>query len=125
MAGSNPQPASRRRARRLAAAFLAVQLAVPALWYLRSPDYDTRFAWRMFASTSAVRCTPEASVDGVSVDLRQRFGEVWVHRLEGGWQGVLDGINARLCEDGIPRVELRCVELDGTRRILVGAPCAP
>ncbi len=120
-----PNGERRSRASRFIGVCLVLQLAVPVAWYLTPrDDYDPRFAWRMFTSTAHIECLPVATVNGTRVDLVRRFGQVWNHRLEGGWRFVLDAVTERLCAEGDAHVTLQCVEVTGRRKTLLGPPCA-
>lgn len=113
-----------RRRAVFVAAFLAIQLALPLLWYASDrADYDARFAWRMFASQSAARCSAEATLDGRRIDLERHLAEVWRHRLRDGWGGVLSAVTVQLCARGDAEVALRCVEVGGAERTLRGPAC--
>ncbi|MEM7247605.1 MAG: hypothetical protein AAF533_19870 [Acidobacteriota bacterium] len=94
-------------------AFIGVQLALPLHYYtLRDDPYDERFAWRMFSSTSMVRCETEIHHDGVLIELDDALPSTWASMLEKRHaKAVSDELVQRLCEsspDAVVTLALTC-----------------
>jgi hypothetical protein len=82
---------------------VALQIAIPASYYLRGARErdDERFSWRMFSAVRVKRC---------DVDLRVRQGEQWsdldLDRLiHASWQTALERGRKRVIEH---LLEMRC-----------------
>jgi hypothetical protein len=108
-----------RRHGRWIAAYLVVQLAVPAAYYVRRDPHDERFSWRMFSTMRMVRCEPELRVNGHPVMLSAQFHEAWIELARRGRFGVIETMAQHLChrhpgDQVIP--SLRCTYLDGRAR---------
>lgn len=100
---------------RAIALFVVIQLALPALYFLRKDPHDERFAWRMFSPMRMVRCTPLATINDQPFDLAGKFHEAWLELAQRGRFRVIEAMGARLCKDN-PNSEVRisidCVYLD-------------
>ncbi len=103
---------------------VALQVAIPASYYLRDGDPDDeRFAWRMFSNVRFRRCDVSASLvreDGQvrALALRGRLHSAWVHNLERGRGRVIERFLSTHCEAGVSEalLERRC------RGLAEGAP---
>ena len=101
---------------RFIAAFLALQLAIPLLYYtVRRDRHDERFAWRMFSPMRMIQCDPRVVVDGKPFALTSRFHEAWYELARRGRFAVIEAMAARLCEGGghTVRVTMTCKTIDG------------
>jgi hypothetical protein len=108
---------------RAIAAFLAIQLVLPATYYLRRDRHDERFSWRMFSPMRMTRCQPSATVGGQPVALAASFHEAWISLAQRGRLRVFEAMGQRLCREHAGQevvLWLRCQYLDGTRRELGG-----
>jgi hypothetical protein len=106
--------------------FVAVQLLVPALYYLTTEDkYDERYAWRMFSPTRSAVCgsgeelrsPPEFLVGGEPILLYGKFHEAWVTLAKRGRKSVIEAMAERLCADHpnqAVRVRYSCRDVDNT-----------
>lgn len=101
---------------RFIVAFLAIQLLLPALYYIgRRDPHDERFAWRMFSPMRMTKCTPSFTVGSAPVSLYANFHEAWIELAERGRFVVVEAMAAKLCHDhpGVPvNVKLTCTYLD-------------
>jgi hypothetical protein len=87
--------------------YLVVQLGLPAWYYFRDDKYDERFAWRMFSTIRASRCSapgnlrapPEFTVDGQPVRIESLFHEAWVGLTRRARPSVLHAMGKKLCRD--------------------------
>jgi len=123
--------ATRRRIANLAVvAWLAVQLAVPALYYLRGGGPDERFAWRMYSTHRLTRCGvalndyPEGGGKSRSVELNRAYHRAWISLLSRGQPRVADAVMEDQCRRGDVarvRVRWRCVTPDGEAQAAVYA----
>jgi hypothetical protein len=101
------------------AAFLVSQLLLPLRWYLlRDPGdpFDERFAWRMFSPERMVRCSAQAQLNGVPLDLGRKFHSAWLTLVERGRMDVVHAVIDRVCltePGGDLRMSLSCREIDG------------
>lgn len=106
---------------------VAVQVAIPASYYLRDERDDERFAWRMFSAVRLRRC--EVSAYDVHVEPRQSapsrsrldvphlLHASWIRSLERGRPSVIDRFLATRCAAGADegQLERRCIEPSGVR----------
>jgi len=81
-------------------AFVALQLALPLLYYVARRDpHDERFAWRMFSPMRMAQCSPRFEIDGRPVNLYSRFHEAWVTTAQRGRFDVIEAMGAVLCRE--------------------------
>jgi hypothetical protein len=137
-AGGGPPPTVRRAAvhshfrlrpqGRASAAWLwllvAIQIAIPASYYLRDANRDDeRFAWRMFSGIRLKRCTvaarEERQGERALVPLRGVLHSSWIHALERGRRRVIEQFMLDRCERGAVTVTLerRCQSVQPGRRM--------
>lgn len=97
--------------------WLAVQLALPASYYLRDDPFDERFAWRMFSDVRAVSCDLRLRIDGEALHPKERFHVAWVGLARRARPSVLRGMVRHLCDEGATEVTLdaRCPLPGGTQ----------
>lgn len=101
---------------------MAVQVALPASYYLLRDDRDDeRFAWRMFSSVRLTRCTvaafEEHSDKRLALDLRESLHASWQRSLERGRRRVIERFLATRCERQALQyslLERRCTSPSGT-----------
>ena len=118
-----PDESIRTRQRRLLLGFLAVQLVVPATYYLRDDRYDERFAWRMFSAVRLHAC--ETTADEVRrrpeglraspIDLARAIHVAWLDHLGRNRRAVIHAFLERRCrEPSVVRVRVvnACVTAD-------------
>ncbi|MFZ5476660.1 MAG: hypothetical protein ACOZNI_07795 [Myxococcota bacterium] len=114
--------ASRRAADLFIVAWIGLQLAVPASYYLLDRKWDERFAWRMYSAERMTRCgvgVKEYRGDGSrDVDLDGTYQRTWISLLSRGQPRVIDAVLVSRCTD--PEVEQvrlrrRCKAPDGTQ----------
>lgn len=99
----------------LAVAWIVVQIALPASWYLGEGRYDERFAWRMFSTERIVRCAPRFVADGEAVRMGERWHVVWIKLVKRGRTDVADAMAAELCAEARDvRLHLSCRLPDGS-----------
>lgn len=115
---SEGPPRRRRLASAAIATYLAIQIALPASYYVAGDPRDERFAWRMFSSRRFTQCDVsfETSRGTVRVDeLGSEIHSAWIELAERGRPAVLRAIARRLCEDrGGPVVtRVTCTFPDG------------
>ena len=118
------------------AAWLIVQLVLPASYYVRAASvppegeghadaYDERWSWRMFSPVRMLRCKPEYTLDGQGpANLERYVHSAWISLLKRGRMDVVEGVSAHLCareEVESVRLELECREADGTRVPIIDA----
>ncbi len=102
---------------------VAVQVAIPASYYLRDTNLDDeRFAWRMFSGVRLKRCTAvvreQHGDKAVAVPLQGTLHSSWIHALERGRKRVIERfLNAR-CDQGADSVLLqrRCQSVEPGRK---------
>jgi hypothetical protein len=98
-------------------AWLAVQLALPLLYYVSRRDpHDERFAWRMFSPMRMIQCDPQFVLDDKPIDLKTEFHEGWIDLAKRARFSILEAMGARLCaEHPGKRIELQmtCAPLGG------------
>lgn len=100
---------------------VAVQVAIPASYYLRKSDLDDeRFAWRMFSAVRVKRCTVELFEVGSAgehpVDLEKALHSSWRSALARGRTRVIQHFLAEHCErTAAERLEFlrSCRDADG------------
>ena len=96
--------------------FLAVQLLLPAVYYVARHDpHDERFAWRMFSPMRMTQCKPHFVMDGKPVELSTQFHEAWRELAGRGRFVVVEAMAARLCKDhpgASVNVSLDCSYID-------------
>ncbi|HEX5657114.1 MAG TPA: hypothetical protein VFX59_07955 [Polyangiales bacterium] len=98
---------------------VAVQVAIPASYYLRAERDDERFAWRMFSAVRLRRCEVSAyDVHGPArrrVDVPHALHASWIRSLERGRPNVIDRFLATRCAFGAQEAQLerRCHEPSG------------
>ena len=104
------------------AGFLALQIAVPASYYLRERSDDERFSWRMFSTLRLRDCRvkvtefPSTGAAPRPVPIEQDVHVAWLRLLERMRGSVVDKYLRRRCErESIQRVELvrSCRDPDG------------
>jgi hypothetical protein len=99
---------------------VALQVAIPASYYLRQDRDDERFAWRMFSAIRLRRCEVAAfDVRGPSrrrVDLTHVLHASWIRSLERGRASVIDRFLATRCGSDVEEAQLerRCREPSGS-----------
>jgi hypothetical protein len=120
--------------------FLAVQLAVPAHYYLaRADKHDERFAWRMFSSMRFLKCSAEFSAHADTprrIVIDRFFHEAWTEVAERGRLSVIERMGAKLCaercadagdrrcalrDDETLAIAVRCTGVDRTTEIYQSA----
>lgn len=90
---------------------VAIQIAIPASYYLRGRERDDeRFAWRMFSGVRLKRCSvsvTRALADGSSqpVALERTLHSSWINALKRGRTSVIERYLAKQCS-GSAAVEL-------------------
>jgi hypothetical protein len=110
---------------------VALQLAIPASYYLRAERDDERFAWRMFSAVRLRRCEVSAyDVKGSSrrrVELPHALHASWIRSLERGRPNVIDRFLATRCAADVAEAQLerRCREPSGATMapMLYRRPC--
>ncbi len=97
-------------------AFVAVQLALPPLYYVTRRDpHDERFTWRMFSPMRLAQCAPRFEIDGKPLNLYSRFHEAWVTTAQRGRFDIVEAMAATLCREHPGKavdVSLSCTYLD-------------
>ncbi len=114
------RPDEPRRARWLWL-LVALQIAIPASYYLRENRDDERFAWRMFSAVRAKRCRVQAARlwrgrSPQRVDVGRVLHSGWVRSLERGRSQVIERLLEQLCQGSDAervRLERRCDEPSG------------
>ncbi|MFT3923535.1 MAG: hypothetical protein QM778_13460 [Myxococcales bacterium] len=102
---------------------VALQIAIPASYYLRSANLDDeRFAWRMFSGVRLKHCSVSAREHGEqlrnrSVPLRGALHGSWVHAIERGRERVIERFLSSRCSPSVSQVTLerRCEGVDDSR----------
>lgn len=111
---------ARRSRRSLYAGFVALQLVVPASYYVRDERFDERFAWRMFSGirVSTCRTTVVEERDGSAarLSLSENLHSAWIEHLGRNRRRVIDRFLENRCDHGASRVELTntCEQPDGS-----------
>jgi hypothetical protein len=108
---------------RAAVAYLAVQLLLPATYYLRRDRHDERLSWRMFSTMRMATCEPELRIDGRPLQLASAFHVAWIELARRGRLVVIEAMAAHLCRRNPGSevvVRLRCRYLDLSARELGG-----
>jgi hypothetical protein len=98
---------------------VAVQVAIPASYYLGGGDPDDeRFAWRMFSGVRLKRCQVSAfGLDDAGSEFELRLAGAlhgsWLHALERGRQRVIERYLVTHCQSGVRSVKLerRCSDV--------------
>lgn len=91
---------------------VALQLAIPASYYLRAAPDDERFAWRMFSAVRVKSCGVRAfAIDRAGersrIDLDASLHSAWVRSLERGRERVIGRLLSQRCvADQAARTEL-------------------
>ena len=115
-------PRRRRLTNLFIAGFLALQIAVPASYYLRDRSDDERFSWRMFSTLRLRDCqvkvseVPSGTSAPRAVAIEQDVHVAWLRLMERMRGAVVDKYLRRRCErEAIQRVELvrSCRDTDG------------
>jgi hypothetical protein len=119
----------RRATSAFIAAFLALQLGVPAAWYVGENRDDERFRWRMFSSQAMESRTQRCELDLAewdaagspgSLSLASTLPELWITALQRRAPRVDAAILRWRCrQPGIlgARLERRCTLPDGEVRV--------
>jgi hypothetical protein len=101
---------------------VALQIAIPASYYLRDADHDDeRFAWRMFSGVRLKRCTAlvreHRGGKVAPVTLRGVLHSSWIHALERGRVRVIEQFLRSRCDRGAESVlmERRCQSVERGR----------
>lgn len=104
------------------AAALAVQIAVPATYYLGDDPFDERFAWRMFSAVRVYRCELSAldfdGGSGTPVRLDATIHAGWITTMRRGRESVIRRYLRWRCEAAAvtgARVTNRCTTPEGER----------
>jgi hypothetical protein len=101
---------------------VALQLAIPASYYLgRDDPDDERFAWRMFSVVRLKRCEVSASESDASglrrpIEISSSLHASWVRSLERGRGSVIEHFLALRCaQRGVAAsaLERRCASASG------------
>jgi len=83
--------------------FLAIQIALPAHYYLFSDPYDERFAWRMYSSMRMVKCQTAIyegqGAERKKIKLSREIGMPWVKGISRGKLRVLHAYADRRCAE--------------------------
>lgn len=87
------------------AVLVAIQVALPASYYLRSDDPDDeRFAWRMFSAIRLRRCEvrawDEVAEGQRPVNLATALHASWQRLLDRGRRSVIEHFLERRCDEG-------------------------
>ncbi len=98
---------------------VALQIAIPASYYLGQRRDDERFAWRMFSAVRVQKCRVGAfekqrgDSSDRPIELRAVLHSAWIHGLERGRTRVIERFLATRCHNPeISEVELlrRCAD---------------
>lgn len=85
----------------LIAAFLTLQIALPASYYFRDDPLDERFAWRMFSSVRTVSCRvqlyDETAGGRQRLRLMRELHVAWKNLLGRGREHILGGFARHWC----------------------------
>jgi hypothetical protein len=101
---------------------VALQVAIPAAYYVRADDRDDeRFAWRMFSGVRMRSCSVrvfelKAGARPQQVPLSRSLHSSWIHALERGRRRVMERFLATRCGGHVERavLERRCDEVEAT-----------
>jgi hypothetical protein len=91
---------------------VALQVAIPMSYYLRSSDLDDeRFAWRMFSDVRVKRCRVRAFEVGergrrAEIVLGQTLHSSWIHSLERGRRRVVARFLDSRCAPAVTETQL-------------------
>jgi hypothetical protein len=92
---------------------VALQVAIPASYYLRTEALDDeRFAWRMFSDVRLKRCRvrafEEARAGGARAEIRlpQVLHSSWVHGLERGRRRIIERFLETRCSASVRAAQL-------------------
>lgn len=115
------------------AGYLALQVGLPAAYYLGGEEADERFAWRMFSARRMRTCSVSARAvepgGERTLDLRRELQAAWIRWLERGDPAVTSAFHRRVCEAGAVALSLdrRCQTRDGDRLPTerIELPCGP
>lgn len=84
-------------------AWLALQIALPASYYLGEDPFDERFAWRMFSPVRIAGCSVELfdASDGVErpLNLQRDLHVVWINLLKRARMSVIESYARKVCEE--------------------------
>jgi hypothetical protein len=101
---------------------VALQVAIPASYYVRADRDDERFAWRMFSAVRVKRCDIELREQRAGawteVDMTPILHASWRNALKRGRQRVIEHLLEVRCEQpGREAVELvrRCRNTHGEK----------
>jgi hypothetical protein len=110
--------------------WLALQIGVPASYYLGRDRFDERFAWRMFSPVRMVACQTRF-VDGTGggqslVRAGADLHEVWTGLLTRARRSIIEGFARRWCDarraDGaaapVLNVDVTCANPDTLNRVI-------
>lgn len=98
---------------------VALQVAIPASYYLRADRDDERFAWRMFSAVRLRRCEVRAHDvkrgERHQVELPRVLHASWIRSLERGRASVIERFLAARCAAGADEAQLErsCREPSG------------
>jgi len=120
-------PRHTRRRVGFAAAWLALQVALPLSWYVGSDPLDERFAWRMFSDARRVSCALRLTVEGRHPHPREWFQVGWIKLARRGRTDVLRAMARHTClqTDRPTSVDARCPLSDGTVRTMTTRATPP
>jgi hypothetical protein len=98
---------------------VAVQVAIPASYYLRGHDPDDeRFAWRMFSNVRLKRCSVRVFTVGAAGERREvrlpgSLHSSWINALERGRVRVIEHYLASQCslQVGTTFLDRRCEDV--------------
>ncbi len=104
---------------------VALQVAIPASYYLTRTDRDDeRFAWRMFSGIRRKRCSVSAREqrhDGSlsPVAVRGALHGSWIHALERGRRRVIEEFLRSRCASEVATITLerRCQSVDSAQQL--------
>jgi hypothetical protein len=119
---SSPPPPANNRHYGWLWLLVALQVAIPASYYVRADRDDERFAWRMFSAVRVKRCEVELREqhEGVwqEVDMAPVVHASWRNALKRGRRRVIERLLEKRCEQpGTEAAELlrRCKNTQGER----------
>lgn len=104
---------------------VALQVAIPASYYLSDSDRDDeRFAWRMFSGVRMKRCAVSAREQRHEgnlspVPVRGALHGSWIHALERGRRRVIEQFLRSRCLGGAATttLERRCQSVDSAQHL--------
>jgi hypothetical protein len=105
------------------AAYLTLQIALPASYYGSDHPEDERFSWRMFSTQRMRACRVELAEQAAGssawtqVDLAKALPRPWITHLQRGQRRVTEKLLRERCRGDALAVRLKrsCRETDGTR----------